>query len=155
MPIHQEAADFYAGRGPDARFIGCITDDGAPEGYDFEGEGGIDAFALFQSTTGEEFGETEFVDEVRNLPAIHADWVHEWDSSEHTPWVYMYDSGTVYVYHFGVEMAQLRCNYTRRAPRREPGPNNTTITHPDEWVRIPRDTARDKFPPMRRAAHAE
>jgi len=146
----QEAADFYIGRGPNAEFIGCIADDGAPEGYDPWGEGALDAFFRFQSTTDHEFTDEDFRAKVADLPAVHADWVHEWNSSRDTPWCYMYDKGTVFVYRFGVEMGQLRCNFTRWAPRRVRNDDGTVTTYPGEMVRVPRDTAHDKFPTMRK-----
>jgi hypothetical protein len=153
-----EAADFYVGRGPDAELIGCMTDNGRPDGVvdEVAGTFGIDAFGMFQSLLDTEFTDEHFRAEVANLyPHVLGHWVHEWHDSRDTPWCYMYDSGTVYVYRFGVEMAQLRCNFTRSAPRREKNDDDTVTTFPSEMVRVPRDTARDKFPTMRKeTAHA-
>jgi hypothetical protein len=66
--------------------------------------------------------------------------VWPYPSSTDTPWAYAYDAGTVYVYRYGVEMAAVRCNYTRdgrdgtREPRR---PQSSTPPFP--IMRTPAD----------------
>lgn len=116
-----EPADFYQGRGPDAVYLGTVAA-GAPED--------IEAWERFQSLTDENYTAQDFREEVADLreqprtgdltkPGAPPTWNWGYASSSDTPWAYVFDAGTVYVYRYGVEMAAIRCNYTR------PGPNGT------------------------------
>lgn len=114
-----EAADFYLGRGPNAQYLGSVSTAGAPED--------IEVWARFQNLDDENYVQSDYVEEVRDLIGTPrdgcangtAEWPWEYASSSDTAWAYVFDAGTVYVYRYGVEMAAVRCNYTR------PGPNGT------------------------------
>jgi hypothetical protein len=116
-----EPADFYLGRGANAEYLGSLIDEsGAPED--------IDVWTRFQSLNDENFTVSDFREEVADL--LHAlttepdselwketrTWPWDYPSSDGTPWAYVFDAGTVYVYRYGVEMAAVRCNYTRNGP---------------------------------------
>jgi hypothetical protein len=117
-----EPADFFLGRGPAAEYLGSVLTSGAPED--------IEAWELFQNLDDENYTAKDFVDEVRELRHdIPPAWPWPYASSSETPWAYAYDAGTVYVYRYGVEMAAIRCNYTRdgRDGVREPRRPQSTI----------------------------
>lgn len=125
---HPDAADFYLGRGPDARYLGTsFIVDASPEA--------IEAWMIFQSLDEDPYTEETFKATVTDL--LHdgedpTEW--PWDGrtdSLDTPWTYMFDRGTVYVYRYGVEMARIVCNYTR--------------TDRDRTGREPRDQAAHQF----------
>lgn len=126
-----ESADFYLGRGPTAEHLGSVLDAGAPEDFD--------PWDRFQSRTDENYTAQDFRDEVGDLLATHAacayrtdarGWPWEYVSSVDTPWAYVYDAGTVYVYRYGVEMAAIRCNYTRPGPHGEREPRRPQSATP-------------------------
>lgn len=109
--IHNEdAADFYLGRGGQAVYLGSATADGAaPED--------IEVWARFQSLDEEPVTDASYQAEVREL-VNHITW--PWtdrDDSTGTPWTYMFDRGTLYIYRYGVEMARIVANYTVPLPR--------------------------------------
>lgn len=112
----RDAADFYLGRGPDARYLGTLNSDGAPED--------IEAFVHFQSLDMEALTEGDYAEHVRVI-IDSPQWVREQHDSLSTPWTYMYDRGSVYVYRFGTEMAKIVCNFSRENREhtaREPRP---------------------------------
>lgn len=118
MTVTREPADFYWGRGPNAEYLGSISTAGAPED--------IEVWQRFQNLDDENYTADDFRDEVSDLRHAQHDtapaWPWRYASSADTPWAYSFDSGTVYVYRYGVEMAAVRCNYTRSGPNgtREP-----------------------------------
>lgn len=130
-----EPADFYMGRGANAEYLGSVVTAGAPED--------IEVWERFQNLDDENYAPKDFVDEVRDLRHATHDtppaWPWSYPSSAETPWAYVFDAGTVYVYRYGVEMAAVRCNYTR------PGPQGT------REPRRPQSVA-PLFPTMRDAA---
>jgi len=128
-----EPADFYWGRGPNAQYLGSLAAAGAPED--------IEIWERFQSITGEVYTADDFraeVADLRNDDSPSWPWRHT--SSLDTPWAYAFDSGTVYVYRYGVEMAAVRCNYTRPGPggTREPR-RPQSHTPPFPIMRMPAD----------------
>lgn len=125
---HPDAADFYLGRGANARYIGTsFIVDSSPEA--------IEAWEIFQSLDEEPYTEDTFKATVADLLCDDED-PEEWPwlgrtTSLATPWTYMLDRGTVYVYRYGVEMARIACNYTRAGR--------------DKIGREPRDQAVNQF----------
>lgn len=132
-----EPADFYLGRGPNAEYLGSVATAGAPED--------IEAWERFQHLDDENYTPEDFREEVRDLrnSPTHDDpthgglgaprWPWRYESSDDTPWAYVFDAGTVFVFRYGVEMAAIRCNYTRNGPHgtREPRrPQSVTPTFP-------------------------
>lgn len=132
----REPADFYVGRGPAAEYLGSAAFMGSPSLIGtFNGAGGL--WSIFQSRDEEEFTVTDFREAVSDM-VEHTSWPHVHDDSTGTEWAYAYDTGTVYVYHLGVEMAQIRCNH-RRWVRRD---LVETGGNPDQQEFVPRRTAR-------------
>lgn len=111
----REPVDFYLGRGDNATYLGTTTLTIERVNPD-----------LFRSLAPDEYTETDYIETVAKLtgnptlalgdPAL---WPHEHADSTETPWTYCYDKGTVYVYRYGVEMLQIRCN-THRWTGRDP-----------------------------------
>jgi hypothetical protein len=125
-PTLQE--DFYLGRGPNARYLGTaiLT----------EHQVNLD---LFRSLGEDEYTQDDYLYHVSALTGIPTPtamatvggaqtplWPHGHADSTETPWTYCYDKGTVYVYRYGVEMLQVRCN-THRWTGRDPA------TRKREW----------------------
>jgi len=105
MSTDNDAADFYVGRAEQAEYLGTRTHEGAPEQ--------VDIFVRFQLLSEEEFTQEQFRAETADLINFRS-W--PWTTQENslaTPWTYMYDRGTLYVYRYGVEMARLLCSYGR------------------------------------------
>lgn len=130
-----EPADFYLGRGPNAEYLGSVATAGAPED--------IEVWERFQNLDDENYTPKDFRDEIKDLRgSTRADdsrqsagrrWPWRYPDSSETPWAYAFDAGTVYVYRYGVEMAAVRCNYTRPGPQgvREPRrPQSSTPLFP-------------------------
>jgi hypothetical protein len=112
-PSPTTAADFYEGRGVGARYLGTMLAMGDPSNIGvLSGLGG--PWGLFQST-GPEYTRGDYVSTVRDLVDTSR-WPHNHTDSTGTAWAYAYDTGTVYVYHRGVEMALIRCNLNRWVP---------------------------------------
>ena len=108
-----DAADFYLGRGGDAKYLGTRSDDGAPEN--------IEVWERFQSLDDQPVTDDAYVAEVGELINHPVwPWTHHRDSAD-TPWCYMFDRGTLYVYRYGVEMARIVANYTVPLPRSQGG----------------------------------
>jgi len=133
MNLAHAPADFYLGRGPDAKYLGSLPTAGAPED--------IDVWGRFQSIADDVYSPEDFEAEVHDLigttrngaPNGSVDWPWRYASSTDTQWAYVFDAGTVYVYRYGVEMAAVRCNYTRPGPAgtREPRrPQSATSAFP-------------------------
>jgi hypothetical protein len=136
-------ADFYLGRGPNAEYLGSTQtfQDGDPEA--------VDAWAIFQSVSEEEYTEQDYRDEVSHLVAPDRAWPHPHDNSEATEWAYAYDQGTVYVYRFGVEMAQIRCNlYSMRKARTKLSDGTTRVDARPTWGRRPANNHFPTFEPV-------
>lgn len=134
-----DMADFYIGRGPSARYLGSVPRDASPEQ--------IDAWEIFQSLDEGEYTQDGYAYVVIELIEKRRGQ-HAKDTApaarpptERTPWTYMWEAGTVWIYYFGVEMALIRCNYTRSAPRVEHLDGGGHLVHPGERIRKPRDTA--------------
>lgn len=129
-----DAADFYVGRGPEGDYLGtAYSFDGSPER--------IAAFESFQSLDAEEYTEDTFRTVVADLLGENEGpnvWPWPYRTSEPTPWTYMFDKGTVYIYRYGVELAVLRCNYSRATP---PG-----AIEAGKPARTPREVAPRMFP---------
>jgi hypothetical protein len=104
LRITDDAADFYLGRGGQARYLGTLARAGAPED--------IEIWERFQSLDDEPVTDDAFRHEVEQLAEFTTwPWLHHHDSVD-TPWAYMFDRGTLYVYRYGVEMARIVANYT-------------------------------------------
>lgn len=111
--IRTDAADFYLGRGETAEYLGTRTDNGGPEH--------IEVWARFQSLDNQPVTDAEFRQEVAELVEHTVwPWTHHRDSAD-TPWTYMFDRGTLYVYRYGVELARIVANYTVPMPRGQEG----------------------------------
>jgi hypothetical protein len=87
-------ADFYVGRGTDAKWIGSIAWDGNPEGI---------ADSVLKATS-----EGEFVTNVGKFFAPRDDatqpeegWPWPWDDSNTTDYAYAFDAGQVWASSFG------------------------------------------------------
>jgi len=93
-------ADFYVGRGVHAEYLGT-SDRGHPTT--------VNVWAAFQSRGDTPYTELTFRGIAAHLLDANA-WPHEHGDSSGTPWAYCWDKGTVYVYHYGVEVAQIRAN---------------------------------------------
>lgn len=113
MNQNPDAADFYIGRNDTARWLGSINDYGHPQDFGFDNLWAIDPDHT-------RFTPQDFCDRVSaQLTFVKSEgaktWDEHWpwgyDTSRETAWSYFYDNGTVYVYHYGVEMAQIRCNF--------------------------------------------
>ena len=112
------AVDFYVGRGDNAEYLGT--------------EYGREPFALpnwleFCSLDNLEYREEDYRNTVRarrtdpmadGARFASRSWPHQGDSSETTAWALCYDHGSVYVYHYGVEMQVWRCNTHANTRRR-------------------------------------
>lgn len=126
------AADFYLGRGEDAKYLGTRILDSRAET--------LNPFRKFQNPDENPFTEDDYRDLVLYLVTTQR-W--PWDDrsdSTGTSWTYMYDRGSVYVYHYGVEMGKVVCNYGRH--------------NRDRTGREPRDTQAHQFPTITPAKSA-
>lgn len=103
------AIDFYVGRGADAQYLG--TAPSAPARL---------APGVFQRLDQDEYTERQFRSFVGAFVSTER-WPHPYASSDETSWTYAYDKGSVYVYHYGVEMVVIRCNAFRTAHRNPNG----------------------------------
>lgn len=83
-------ADFYIGLGEDARWLGSISDHGAPCDVD----NGYDLFNT--SGANDDYDERSFADAVSSIVA--ADGGHWAESGASWPWVYPTSTGTDYTY---------------------------------------------------------
>lgn len=127
MSTDNDAADFYLGRGGQATYLGTMGREGAPED--------IEVWARFQSLDHEPVTDDQFRSEVAELVNFTRwPWTNHRDSAD-TPWTYMFDRGTLYVYRYGVEMARVVANYTIPLPRGAEG-------------RQPRQANLNQFPVM-------
>lgn len=128
MSADTNAADFYLGRGGQAVYLGSMGDNGAPED--------IEIWERFQSLDVEPVTDGAFRYEVEQLVEFTRwPWLNDHIDSSSTPWAYMFDRGTLYVYRYGVEMARIVANYTVPLPRGAQG-------------RQPRQANRNQFPVM-------
>lgn len=113
-----DAADFYTGRGDTAQWHASVSDFGHPQDVSLDGMWSI--YPDLNRYSLEDY--LGFVSEHARYVKSKGStaWVKDWPwshaSSLHTPWSYFYDNGTVYVYHFGVEMMLIRCNLHRDDP---------------------------------------
>lgn len=111
QPTH---VDFYAGRGEDAEFLGTREYREIEEAPTFPV-----TLRLLQSLSDTDYSETDYRDTVNRLcryderNTIEPVWAHQHTDSTDTPWAVAYDKGTVYVYRYGVEVMQVRCNTHR------------------------------------------
>jgi hypothetical protein len=104
---NNDAADFYLGRGEGAQYLGTATRDASPEQ--------LDVFTRFQELTEDPFTEDQYRAEVAELVNFTRwPWLNDHIDSISTPWTYMWDRGSVYVYRYGVEMAKIVANYGRK-----------------------------------------
>lgn len=124
------SVDFYVGRGEGAEYLGS--------------EWGREPYALpswleFCSLDNQEYTEQDYRSTVKTrrraknilsgVDFASAEWPHRHATSDSTAWTLCYDKGSIYVYHYGVEMQVWRCNThatTRRRGqvRRESRPVN-------------------------------
>jgi len=100
MTADNELADFYVGRGEHAQYLGT-KDRGHPTV--------VNVWASFQNRSAEQYTGETFSVIAATLADTHT-WPHEHDDSSKTAWAYCWDKGTTYVYHHGVEVAQIRAN---------------------------------------------
>lgn len=130
-PSPTTAADFYLGRGAGATYLGTLLAMGDPSNIGrLAGLGGL--WALFQYTD-QEYTAKTFSGVARSLVNTKT-WPHNHTDSRGTAWTYAYDTGSVYVYHLGVEMAVIRCNFRRWVPETAVD----TSGDPDFECRVPR-----------------
>ena len=89
-------ADFYAGRGNEAEWLGSLAMDGSPDGI---------PNAVFVATTVESYRTAVFAVleacDSASLPKHGCPW--PWDDSRLTDFAYAFDNGEVYVSFFGSE----------------------------------------------------
>lgn len=115
-------ADFYLGRGPDAKYLGTISH-GAP--------GQLKVWTRFTAPDPEEklFQSSDFCTAVVDLmthcteatpeegPGFRyawTTWPHERDDSSDTAWTYSFDNGAVYVDRRGYLQAVIYSNQARK-----------------------------------------
>lgn len=124
-----DGADFYLGRGADAQYLGtrrgAVRPHCDPFGLAADWANTFTVGAArppFYSLTSDEYTEDDFRDAVSIL-ATDTTWPWQWSDSARTDWAYAYDTGSIYVYHRGVEMMVIRCNHRRwvRADIAAPG----------------------------------
>jgi len=146
-----EHADFYIGRGRDAEYLGTASDlDCSPGELFYDGDK-LTIWSEMQSLTLNLYTERDF----RDMAAGWSDrktWPHDYHNSTHSAWTYCYDKGTVYVYHHGAEMAQIRCNYYADQPRRTVNEDGTITVYNTRTIR-PRGAS--QFPHMPRSTDTE
>ena len=132
-----EAADFYLGMpANNPEFLGTVHE-GGPDTLDFWG--------TFQSlSTDIEYTAQTFRAVVTSMLDTPY-WQHSHDSSTDTPWAYCWWAGTLYVYRFGVEMAQVRSNLCKWQPERTVDGGKVTMDHS---VRVFRPRPEQRFPSM-------
>jgi hypothetical protein len=114
MTLTATATDFYVGRGDNAEYLGTAAGRESSQAPELPMP-----LRVFQSLSEVEYSETDYRDAVskqvgndeRRDPAPQ--WPHLYPDSSDTPWTVAYDNGTVYVYRFGVEVLQVRCNTHR------------------------------------------
>jgi hypothetical protein len=123
-------ADFYTGRGDAAVYLGTSTHL-------------VEAIhpQLFQSVTDVEYTAVDFGRIVRAM-VTSKEWPHNYADSTETPWTYAYDTGSVYVYRYGVEMAVIRCNAFRWVKLHD------GVGHGRDWRPV------NNFPTMKQATSA-
>lgn len=87
-------ADFYAGRGPEAAWLGSISWDGMPVGIPTE---------ILAATVEEEYREHVSVFLGKRGDAVTPDqgWPWKWDNSQGTNYTYAFDKGTVFASCYG------------------------------------------------------
>jgi hypothetical protein len=100
-------ADFYLGRGAEAKWIGSIAWDGYPEGKRVAD--------VMKSSTQEDFvaAVAAFADEVSSFSgqkkgdftSPEMGWPWPWESSHMTDFAYMFDDGQCWVSNFGSALA--------------------------------------------------
>lgn len=87
-------ADFYVGRGPDAEWLGSVTWDGYPDGFDTH---------FYEATTEDEYKNlvAGVADERDDWTDANEGWPWPWDDSRTTDYAYTFKDGKVYASSFG------------------------------------------------------
>ncbi len=98
MTEDNQRADFYMGRADYAQYLGT-KERGHPTV--------VNVWSSFQNRSAEPYTGETFAVIAATLSDTRT-WPHEHTSSVETPWAYCWDKGTTYVYHYGVEVAQIR-----------------------------------------------
>lgn len=82
-------ADFYVGRGPDAEWLGSVTWDGYPDGFDTP---------FYRATSESQYrGAIMAVAKERNdWTSPEEGWPWPWETSRTSDYAYAYDDGKVY-----------------------------------------------------------
>ena len=82
-------ADFYVGRGKDAKWLGSIAWDGYPEGIDRE---------VLNATTDDAFGAAvnNFLAKRKDATWPEHGWPWPWENSNTTDYAYAFDGGHVW-----------------------------------------------------------
>ena len=95
-------ADFYAGRGKKAEWLGSIAWDGHPESIDNE---------VKQVTTAKEFRKAvaKFLKSRDDATLPRDGWPWPWDDSNTTDYAYAYESGKVWASCFGYDWFDAAC----------------------------------------------
>jgi hypothetical protein len=141
------ARDFYTGRGPTATYLGTQLnpDNPAPiPAINLSSWGSREYtehdYRQYVGRLVDNTGHTINPDASAEQDIVTPTWPHAHADSTDTPWTYCYDKGTVYVYRYGVEMLQVRCN-----THRWDGPAKSPDRRRD-WRPV------NEFPTMRREA---
>ena len=94
-------ADFYIGRGKDAKWLGSTAWDGYPDGI--VPEGGWPSIHLFDSADINQFTEclALFYRRREDLTLPEDGWPWPWDDSGTTDYAYAFDEGRVWASSFG------------------------------------------------------
>lgn len=114
----KDRADFFVGRGPDARWIGSIT--GAPFPAELRSLHSLAGGDPESADEGNPYVVTDFMDEVEQLLVDFEDGITYVNGgvrpphAEGTVWSYCFDAGAVYVYQDGYLIEILYPNGGRK-----------------------------------------
>ncbi len=94
-------ADFYIGRGPDAKWLGSIAYDGYPDGISVDNN--PESSHMLGAETEEEFREelSKFFKIRDDLTLPEQGWPWPWENSSTTDYAYAFDDGHVFISYFG------------------------------------------------------
>lgn len=98
-------ADFYVGRGVDAKWLGSVCWDGYPSGITPEDGEWAEGQHLFDATTEEEFIARlrHYFVGRRDVTLPKSGWPWPWETSSTTDYAYAFDGGQVWASCFGHE----------------------------------------------------
>lgn len=132
-------ADFYAGYGENAEWIGSIAWDGYPKGISKAADDKTSS-RILESTTEENYREAvaQYLAHREDATAPEHGWPWPWDDSNTTDYAYCFDDGAVRIFSFGSEVPKK----FRKAVLTEKG------ALWDEWCERDSSTTDAVFPDM-------